>query len=52
MRVVLLHGADAFKFGLDLRLNAFEAQQVRKQRRALMEPDEILALGTNTSLIL
>lgn len=52
MRAVLLDGADPFKAGLDLRQNAFEAQHVRKQRRALMEPDEILSLGADKSLVL
>ena len=52
LRAALFEGADPFKVGLNLQQNAFEAQHVRKQRRALMEPDEILSLGADKSLVL
>ena len=48
----IFEGADPFQMGIELQQNRFEAQHTRKQRRALMEPDEILALGADKTLTL
>jgi len=52
VRAAIFEGADPFKIGLDLRQSALEAQHVRKQRRALFEPDEILGLSSDMVLAL
>lgn len=52
VRAAIFEGADPFSVSLDLRQSAFEAQHIRKQRRALLEPDEILGLPADKALVL
>lgn len=51
-RAVLFEGADPWQVGLELRQMEFEAQHVKRQARALMEPNEILALPPEQTLVL